>query len=145
MLRIIDERFSTMGPIQTSSNAVVVFNLESAKKVFEHFGVDFVVALNEETGRFAYCYNYMETERFLSNDKLIKTKEYIDYKCLVTLEDFKTAIESFIGDAYAIDVDLHCASIRIINQNPLNIEAFNNMIEYIELNRSAYIDVIYIN
>lgn len=69
MIQIFDKSYSTMRPIEPSINAVAVFNFESAKIAFNHTPVDFVVALNEESGKFGYCNSLDEVFRFFGEEK----------------------------------------------------------------------------
>ena len=51
----------------SEKRALVVFNNECAKIALNHLNVDFVIALNENTGKYAYCYSVKECEDFLNN------------------------------------------------------------------------------
>lgn len=66
MLQILDGEYSSLQPVQPEKNALVVFNIECAKLAFNYQMIDFVIVLNEKSGKFAYCYNVKECEDFLA-------------------------------------------------------------------------------
>jgi len=65
MLQIFDTEYSSLQPVLPKKNAVAVFNIDSARIALEYDLIDFVIALNEKTNQFAYCYNLYECEKFL--------------------------------------------------------------------------------
>ena len=67
MLGILDKEYSGLQPVMSEKRALVVFNNECAKIALNHLNVDFVIALNENTGKYAYCYSVKECEDFLNN------------------------------------------------------------------------------
>ena len=73
MLQILDEEYSSLQPVMPEKNAVAVFNLKCAKIAFQHPRMDFVVALNEKTYKFAYCFSVKECEDFFN---MINIEDY---------------------------------------------------------------------
>jgi hypothetical protein len=70
MIQILDEEYSSLQPVMPEKNAVAVFNIKCAKIAFQYSRMDFVIALNEKTNKFAYCFSIKECEDFLNNVEL---------------------------------------------------------------------------
>jgi len=68
MIKILDKQYSSFAPVAPSKNAIAVFSLDCAKLVFEHTMCDFVIVLNEKTGKFGYCFNLHEVQQFLEKE-----------------------------------------------------------------------------
>ena len=66
MLGILDIQYSSIAPTIPKYNALVVFNMQGAKLALQYSAIDFVIVLNEQTGRFARCNNLRECEQFLT-------------------------------------------------------------------------------
>jgi len=69
MIQILNDKYSNLRPIQPKHNALCVFDIEAAKIAFNYSAIDFVIVLNEKTGKFAYCHNVKECEEFLQEIK----------------------------------------------------------------------------
>lgn len=65
MLRILDKKYSDCQPVMPKYNALCVFDIEAAKLAFNYGNVDFVIVLNDNTGKFARCYNLHDVIEFL--------------------------------------------------------------------------------
>jgi len=68
MIQIFNEKFSGLKPIYPTFNTLCVFNLHDAKIAFNYTPVEFVFVLNEETGKFARCYNVNQVQEYLENE-----------------------------------------------------------------------------
>ena len=66
MLRIFDKNYSDCQPVMPKYNALCVFDVEAAKLAFNHGAIDFVIVLNENTGKFARCFSVKDVEDFLN-------------------------------------------------------------------------------
>lgn len=66
MLRILDKKYSDCQPVMPKYNALCVFDIEAAKIAFNYSAVDFIIVLNENTGRFTRCFNVKDVEEFLN-------------------------------------------------------------------------------
>ena len=64
MIQILNKEYSNLQPVAPSKNAVAIFNVEDAIIAFSYPRVDFVVALNEDTMRFAYIHSVAECIEF---------------------------------------------------------------------------------
>jgi hypothetical protein len=64
MIQIISEGYENIAPQQPSKRALAVFNMKDAGIAFNYGGCDFVVALDENTMKFAYCFSLRECEEF---------------------------------------------------------------------------------
>lgn len=66
MLRILDKNYSDCQPVIPKHNALCVFDIEAAKLAFKYGAVDFVIVLNENTGKFARCFSVRDVVDFLN-------------------------------------------------------------------------------
>jgi len=71
MIQVFDYEYSPIIPTQPTKNAVAVFNTKCASIAFTHMNVDFVIAMDEETGKFKYCFSLYECEKFFTKDTVI--------------------------------------------------------------------------
>ena len=65
MLRILNEKYSDLQPVAPRHNALCVFDIEAAKLAFNYGAVDFVIVLNESTGKFERCFCMEDVVNFL--------------------------------------------------------------------------------
>ncbi len=66
MLRILDKKYSDCQPVIPKYNALCVFDIEATKLAFNYGAVDFVIVLNENTGKFTKCFSVKDAEDFLN-------------------------------------------------------------------------------
>lgn len=66
MLRILDKNYSDFQPVISKYNALCVFDIEAAKLAFNYGAIDFVIVLNENTGKFARCFSMKDVDDFLN-------------------------------------------------------------------------------
>lgn len=66
MLRILNDKYSDCQPVMPKYNALCVFDIEAAKLAFNYCAVDFVIILNENTGKFTKCFSVKDVEDFLN-------------------------------------------------------------------------------
>ena len=67
MLRILDKKYSDCQPVMPKYNALCVFDADAARQAFTYGIVDFVIVLNEKTGKFAKCFSLMDVYKFLND------------------------------------------------------------------------------
>lgn len=67
MLGILNDRYTNIQPTMPKYRAVCVFDRKAARIAFNYTGVEFVFAMNEETGTFVKCHNLHEVYQFLTN------------------------------------------------------------------------------
>jgi hypothetical protein len=64
MIPIINEKYDTVFPQAPSHRAIAVFNKKDAHMAFCYGNCDFVIALDDKTGKFAYCRSIAECVEF---------------------------------------------------------------------------------
>lgn len=75
MLKIFNDNYENLSPINPTYKSMAIFNVEDAKLAFEYANIGFVFALNEDTGKFGICNSVYEVEKFYNPDY---SKFYID-------------------------------------------------------------------
>lgn len=66
MLQILDKNYATIEPTMPKYRALCVFTLDAANLAFKYGTVDFVFAMNEQTGQFVKCNSLAEVDEFLN-------------------------------------------------------------------------------
>lgn len=71
MIQILDRDYGYLKPTPPSKKAIACFDMEAARICFRECGdiIDFVIALDESTKQFEYCFSLMECERFWDKSK----------------------------------------------------------------------------
>jgi ABC-type transport system substrate-binding protein len=64
MIQILNDKYTNIEPMAPTYKAVAVFNKHDAELAFKYAYVDFVIALNEETGGFSKCFSVYDCEKF---------------------------------------------------------------------------------
>jgi hypothetical protein len=64
MVKVLNIEYSNLTPTAPTYNAMAVFNKKDAEMAFKYSYIDFVFALNENTGTFARCNSVHECEKF---------------------------------------------------------------------------------
>jgi len=68
MIGIFNEDYAQIVPRQPEFKAVAIFNIHDAKLALHTIGLDFVLAIDESTGRITRCHSVLEAERFYNPD-----------------------------------------------------------------------------
>lgn len=68
MIRILNEDYAHIAPIRPEFKAVAIFNKHDARLALHEIGLDFVLAIDESTGRIARCHSVAEVEQFYNPD-----------------------------------------------------------------------------